>query len=44
MGAFQNSDSSKLRLSDESTNILFPKCQCHVFFPEFINTDGEFLF
>lgn len=48
MGAFQISDSSKLRLRDESTHILFPKFQCHVCFgffsSEFINIDTEFLF
>lgn len=41
MGAFQSFDSSKLRLSDESPNVPFPKFHCHVVF---INTDIEFLF
>lgn len=41
MGAFQISDSSKLRLSDENANIPLPKFRCHVVF---INTDTEFLF
>lgn len=48
MGAFQISDSSKLRLRDESANIPFPKFHLAwvLFFLmlEFINTDTEFLF